>query len=401
MAIKAYFNITNVRAFIELCKSDRIYLKSPFSSDATKHSPDIDEFERMIEAYHLLPIFGYAKDLEGTGLHHAERTTVPAAAIVDMCTSFNQIRCNYLPGVRVGMDAVQPLPFLQRKGEVGIPLFLSKEVACIKKPDEALALEWQAHPMDPMHLENSAFLEVPFGSGPSGLARFGVVLLTPEILQTGHVVHQDESLLSPPSNKPFGQHSPFEDATSTPKASEAVETTTTIVNTQSEVKKVDSEPVKYENPVHVGLAMIPVYAPHTLSPVQWLCVSRGIPPGTGKIAFPGGFQDKGERMIQTVIRELKEELGEQVFEMLKAFANIDEEARWEFVGDRITPSNQCLDFYQYKGHLTIAQAKYICKVFQPNAEVQALCVQEASCPTTPWAFPLHREMARTRIASLK
>src|SRR5262249_34200900 len=60
--------------------------------------------------------------------------------------------------------------------------------------------------------------------------------------------------------------------------------------------------VSYLNPVPVTVLLLPVDD-------GLLCVRRGIPPGLGKLALPGGFLDFHESWQQGCVRELFEETG--------------------------------------------------------------------------------------------
>ena len=63
--------------------------------------------------------------------------------------------------------------------------------------------------------------------------------------------------------------------------------------------------ISYVNPAPVGVLVLPVDG-------GVLCVRRGIPPGVGKLALPGGFLDVGETWQEGTVRELFEETGLRV-----------------------------------------------------------------------------------------
>jgi 8-oxo-dGTP pyrophosphatase MutT (NUDIX family) len=60
--------------------------------------------------------------------------------------------------------------------------------------------------------------------------------------------------------------------------------------------------VSYVNPIPVGVLLLPVDG-------GLLTIRRGIPPGVGKLALPGGYVDLGETWQQAAARELWEEAG--------------------------------------------------------------------------------------------
>jgi ADP-ribose pyrophosphatase YjhB (NUDIX family) len=60
--------------------------------------------------------------------------------------------------------------------------------------------------------------------------------------------------------------------------------------------------ISYLNPSPVGVVLLPVDG-------GLLCVRRGIEPGIGELALPGGFLDVGETWQEGCVRELWEETG--------------------------------------------------------------------------------------------
>jgi ADP-ribose pyrophosphatase YjhB (NUDIX family) len=63
--------------------------------------------------------------------------------------------------------------------------------------------------------------------------------------------------------------------------------------------------ISYVNPTPVGVLVLPVDG-------GVLCVRRGIPPGLGQLALPGGFLERHETWQQGAARELFEETGVRV-----------------------------------------------------------------------------------------
>ena len=75
----------------------------------------------------------------------------------------------------------------------------------------------------------------------------------------------------------------------------------------------------YFNPLPVAVALIPVQTDEGL---KLLGTRRGIQPGYGELALPGGFMSKGEDWRQAAAREVFEELNFTITEWdaLKVFA---------------------------------------------------------------------------------
>jgi ADP-ribose pyrophosphatase YjhB (NUDIX family) len=64
--------------------------------------------------------------------------------------------------------------------------------------------------------------------------------------------------------------------------------------------------ITWRNPLPVGVALLPVLS---ASGTGLVVVRRGIEPGLGELALPGGFLELGETWQQGVVRELREETG--------------------------------------------------------------------------------------------
>jgi 8-oxo-dGTP pyrophosphatase MutT (NUDIX family) len=60
--------------------------------------------------------------------------------------------------------------------------------------------------------------------------------------------------------------------------------------------------ITYRNPVPVGVVLLPVDR-------GLLVIRRGIEPGRGQLALPGGYMDMGETWQEAVTREVREETG--------------------------------------------------------------------------------------------
>lgn len=65
----------------------------------------------------------------------------------------------------------------------------------------------------------------------------------------------------------------------------------------------------YKNPIPVVVAMIRVHFEDKAYSSGWLLEQRGIDPGKGGWAFPGGYMEFGETWQQSIVRELQEEVG--------------------------------------------------------------------------------------------
>jgi ADP-ribose pyrophosphatase YjhB (NUDIX family) len=64
--------------------------------------------------------------------------------------------------------------------------------------------------------------------------------------------------------------------------------------------------ISYLNPLPVVVVLVPVLAS---SEVGLVMIRRGLGPGTGKWALPGGFVDAGETWQEAAAREVREETG--------------------------------------------------------------------------------------------
>lgn len=94
----------------------------------------------------------------------------------------------------------------------------------------------------------------------------------------------------------------------------------------------------YNSPLAVGVAVVPVVKDRAEG---FLGCKRGIMPFLGGVAFPGGFVNENESVLEASIRELQEETS----------LVLPNQNDWEFVGEKKTPHNQILMFYKYKQKL--------------------------------------------------
>lgn len=132
---------------------------------------------------------------------------------------------------------------------------------------------------------------------------------------------------------------------------------------------------EYNNPVPVAVAMVPLFCPTVGRGL--LGVVRGIEPGYGGIAFPGGYVDEHETIERAVVRELQEETG----------LHLPEVGCWRFRASRITPQNRLLFFFEYAEVLDWSEVR-------DNAVLDAETLAVSFIlPNTDIVFPTHRAEA--------
>ena len=276
---------------------------------------------------------------------------------------------------------VRNVGHLVKMGILNAPLFRAESVTVNAAGDGFSAdteypLHWQIHPVSNFAAACPFIvLSVLSSRGP----RKRIVPLTPQILAAGVVLPLQTAQAMVLAAKQAGP---------LPAAQPEVPP---LVVQASPAMAVQASPVpeapKYENPVHVGVAMIQVALG---SRTHWLVVKRVEAPGFAKYAFPSGYQEKGERMVHCAIRELREELGETVFSFLD-YHGAGDAKNWTFVGDAVNQKNICLDFYKFNLVLSEHQYSMLCKRFVANSEVSD--IYAISGDSEAWAFPLHRAKA--------
>jgi len=85
--------------------------------------------------------------------------------------------------------------------------------------------------------------------------------------------------------------------------------------------------MRYENPPTAADIVIEVYIKNEFKGI--VLIERGNEPYKGKWALPGGFQEIGESLETTAIRETKEETGLDIIilEQIKMYSNPDRDPR--------------------------------------------------------------------------
>ncbi|MEZ6183448.1 MAG: NUDIX domain-containing protein [Planctomycetota bacterium] len=127
--------------------------------------------------------------------------------------------------------------------------------------------------------------------------------------------------------------------------------------------------VSYKNPIPVAVLLLPLEGGGLLT------VRRGIEPGLGKLALPGGFVNTGETWRQAAVRELYEETG----------IRVNPDGVTLFAVESSTDADVLLVFGLAKPVSSDALPP-----FRPTDETTERCVLRG--PET-LAFPLHTEVA--------
>lgn len=133
--------------------------------------------------------------------------------------------------------------------------------------------------------------------------------------------------------------------------------------------------VSYKNPIPVAVLLLPVEGGGLLT------VRRGIDPGCGQLALPGGFVNSGEAWRLAAVRELYEETGIRV--------------NPEGVTPYAVESSPDADVLLVFGLAKPVREDEL-PPFRPTDETTERCVLRAP---EPLAFPLHTEVATRYLTS--
>ena len=126
----------------------------------------------------------------------------------------------------------------------------------------------------------------------------------------------------------------------------------------------------FNSPCPVAIALIPV---QTKDGLRLLGGVRGIEPGYGLIALPGGYLEPLEHGSTATAREVFEETG-----------LVTDATKYKLVGEEIAKSNTTLLFYLYNE--TFGE-EVLSKLIDTPEVLEHVLIS----PTTPIAFALHKK----------
>lgn len=142
--------------------------------------------------------------------------------------------------------------------------------------------------------------------------------------------------------------------------------------------------MSYNNPTPVAACLIPVRLAHYRTAL--VGIVRGIDPGKGGLALPGGYVDALESLEVAAAREMREEL---------AFESAPED--WSVCSSATNSKNRMLGFCQFNRVLSIDESHALArKAKGVSAEVLdvRLLHEDNLTSDTALVFPLHLAAAR-------